>query len=91
MYKCSDACLLMSVFKPVTANVVSAAKLSPMSRDCCLFSVNLMAEKNLFAFACETRLAEVLLSVASTYGGGGVWRSISKIFKTGGVETPPQF
>jgi hypothetical protein len=36
----------MSVFKPVTANVVSAAKLSPMSRDCCLFSVNLMAEKS---------------------------------------------
>jgi hypothetical protein len=46
MYKGSDASLLMSVFKAVTANVVSAAKLSPMSRDCCLFSVYSMAEKS---------------------------------------------
>jgi hypothetical protein len=46
MYKCSDASLLISVFKPVTANVVSAAEVSPLSRDCCLFYVNLMAEKS---------------------------------------------
>jgi hypothetical protein len=36
----------MSVLKPVTGNVVSAAKLSPVSRDRCLFPVNLMAEKS---------------------------------------------
>ena len=43
---CSDASLSISGFRPVTASVMIAAKLSSVSRQCCLFFITFMAEKD---------------------------------------------
>ena len=45
-YICSDASLSMSGFRPVTASVISAAKLSSVSRERCLLFISFMAEND---------------------------------------------